>query len=94
MKIFVQTYGQIRTIVKEPRIELEIPEGSSVFNALLIFADKYGSDVKELLFTSNSDSQIHSFYNIAVDSTTLKHDQLDVEVLKDGSVLSILPFVA
>jgi len=91
MKVSIQCFGQMRTITKERYVDIEVAERTSVLKALKLFSEKYGEELKELLYR---DGKIRDFYFIQVDKTNVENTELAKIILEDEQTISIIPFIA
>ncbi|MHA1668230.1 MAG: MoaD/ThiS family protein [Candidatus Heimdallarchaeaceae archaeon] len=91
MKVKFQCFGQVRSITKEAIVELEIKKDSSIKKAIEQFVKEFGQEMEEILF---SEGELRKFYIVQVDKNNVNNDKLHEEIVKEGQIISIIPFVA
>lgn len=91
MHVEFVTYATIRDSVGEKRLDRELPEGTTVGEALSALADDH-ERLGPLLF--DSDGDIRNTVNVLVDEENVRNGQGAATPLVDGSTVSIAPGVA
>ncbi|MHA1853250.1 MAG: MoaD/ThiS family protein [Candidatus Heimdallarchaeaceae archaeon] len=91
MQIRIQCFSQIRSITKQQFVNIEIPQDTTLIGAVKSFAEQFGNDMQEMLF---SDGKLRSFYSLQVDSKQIAPDEYSTLVVKEGQTITILPYIA
>ena len=94
MKIRVEFLGHIRNVIgSEREEEVEISEGSSIADLLMVLSEKYGEPFKKAIF-EKSGADVKSNYIITVNGYLLNQLKgLDTRLKNDDNV-TLLPIVS
>lgn len=89
MRVTVKFLAIFYELAKTFRVELEIPEGTTVRQLLRLLDEKFNPNISKTLL--NDDSGLKEGYNILVNGKSLDYDKgLDM-VLSDGDEVVLLP---
>ena len=86
IRVQVNFFSNVRALTGEPGSTLELPEGSSVRDLLIIVAARYGDELREYLFTDEGGLDSLNGRGVGV------LDGLDT-TLNDGDRVAILPTI-
>jgi len=94
LKIRVEFLGHIRNVIgSEREEEVEISEGSSIADLLMVLSEKYGEPFKKAIF-EKSGADVKSNYIITVNGYLLNQLKgLDTRLKNDDNV-TLLPIVS
>jgi molybdopterin synthase sulfur carrier subunit len=94
LKIKVEFLGHIRNLISSEREEeVEISEGSSITDLLMVLSEKYGEPFKKAIF-EKSGADVKSNYIITVNGYLLNQLKgLDTK-LKNNDNVTLLPVVS
>ncbi|NPD90324.1 MAG: MoaD/ThiS family protein [Asgard group archaeon] len=91
MNIFIHCFGQVRTITNEAKLSIDVPEGSSITQAIDIFVKKFGEELEKLLYR---EGKLRDFYSIQIDRNNVRNDELSDTKVEMDQTISIIPFVS
>ncbi len=88
IRVQVNFFSNVRALTGEPGSTLELPEGSSVHDMLIVVAARYGDELREYLFTD--EGGLHSHVVVILNGRGVGVlDGLD-SALNDGDRVAIL----
>lgn len=91
IRVEVSYFSNVRALTGESGSTLEVPEGSSVHDLLIIVAARYGDELREYLFTD--EGGLHSHVVVILNGKGVGVlDGLDT-ALDDGDRVAILPSI-
>lgn len=91
IRVEVSYFSNVRALTGESGSTLEVPEGSSVHDLLIIVAARYGDELREYLFTD--DEGLNSHVVVILNGRGVGVlDGLD-SALNDGDRVAILPSI-
>ena len=94
MEVKVEYLGHIRNIIGSVREEeVEIREGSSVANLLMVLSEKYGDPFKKAVY-EKSGTDVKSNYIITVNGYLLNQLKELETKLKNNDHVTLLPIVS
>ena len=94
MKIKVEFLGHVRNVIGSNREEeIEISEGSSIADLLMMLSEKYGEPFKKAVY-ENSGSDVKPNYIITVNGYLLNQLNGVETKLKNGDQVILLPIVS
>ena len=91
MIIHIQCFGQLRTLTKVAIVDIDVPDKSTISEALTFFVKIYGEEMEKLLL---KEGKIRTFYSIQVDRKNVEFKDLDNFSLVENQTISIVPFIA
>lgn len=90
VKIFAVFLGYYRLIVGQGKVELQLPEGSSVKDLIDKLAALYGGDFREQLIDPGT-GQVWSLMALAVNGEIINNVEKFSRLLKTGDEVLFLP---
>ena len=94
MKVKVEFLGHIRNVIgSEREEEVEISEGSSIADLLMMLSEKYGEPFKKAIF-EKSGADVKSNYIITVNGYLLNQLKGLETKLKNDDNVTLLPIVS
>jgi len=91
IRVQVNFFSNVRALTGEPGSTMELPEGSSVHDMLIVVAARYGDELKEYLFTN--DERLHPHVVVILNGRGVGVlEGLDT-ALNDGDRVAILPTI-
>jgi molybdopterin synthase sulfur carrier subunit len=93
MKVKFRFFGPFREIAKIREIELKIAEESNIFDALNLLIEKYGTEMRKIIFHPQKGSLKNDF-QILVNGKNIYARKGVKTTLKKGDIIIIYPPVA
>jgi molybdopterin synthase sulfur carrier subunit len=94
LKIKVEFLGHVRNVIgSEREEEVEISEGSSIADLLMVLSEKYGEPFKKAVY-EKSGADVKSNYIITVNGYLLNQLNGVKTKLKSGDQVILLPIVS
>ncbi|HVP93364.1 MAG TPA: MoaD family protein [Acidobacteriota bacterium] len=94
MKVKVEFLGHVRNVIgSEREEEVEISEGSSIADLLMMLSEKYGEPFKRAVY-EKSGADVKSNYIITVNGYLLNQLNGVKTKLKNGDQVILLPIVS
>ena len=91
MNIIIHCFGQVRTITREAKVNLEVPSDCTITKAIDIFVEKFGEELEKLLYR---EGKLRDFYSIQVDRNNVSNDELSNVKVYGNQTIAIIPFVS
>lgn len=82
MKIKINFYGVIRDVINEPKIEISLPDNSTVLDLLNVLAERYGPKFADRLLTKNK--RLQPYVRLFINNTNVDFHQLDMDLGSKG----------
>lgn len=94
MKVKVEFLGHVRNVIgSERKEEVEISEGSSIADLLMMLSEKYGEPFKKAVYEKTG-ADVKSNYIITVNGYLLNQLNGVETKLKNGDQVILLPIVS
>ncbi len=93
MKVKFRFFGPFREISKEKEIEMTTVEESNVMDALSLLVEKYGAEMRKILFHPQTNS-LRNDFQILVNGHNIYSRKGAKTLLKNGDLITIYPPVA
>ena len=91
IRVQVNFFSNVRALTGEPGSTLELPEGSSVHDMLIVVAARYGDELREYLFTD--EGGLHSHVVVILNGRGVGVLKGMDTALNDGDRVAILPTI-
>lgn len=92
MRVKVKYFAYIRSVVRDNKEEIvNLETDAKLIDLLIKLSNKYGNNFRKAVFDYNDKSKLSEDVIILVNGKSV--DDLDI-VLKDGDVISIMPFLS
>ncbi|MEM4446439.1 MAG: ubiquitin-like small modifier protein 1 [Candidatus Jordarchaeales archaeon] len=89
MKVRVKVFARLREILKNREVEVELSEGATIKDLLLMLIKTYGRELEDYLFSENGNLREH--FVIYINGIGMNEAGGVGRTLKDGDVIAILP---
>lgn len=93
MKVKVEFLGHVRNLIGNDKEEIEIREGASITDLLMMLSEKYGESFRKAVYEKSS-ADVKSNYIITVNGYLLNQLQGIETKLKHGDHIILLPIVS
>ncbi len=90
MIVHIQCFGQLRSLTKEAIVDIDVPNTSTLSEALNFYVKKYGEEMEKFRI---KEGKIRSFYSIQVDKKNVEYENLESYIVLEKQTISIIPFV-
>lgn len=93
MKVTIHSILGLREVIGDRRVDMDIPEGSTVAG-LLSYMIKTWEDRLKPYLVEEKGGHIHPYIRIMVNGRQIKNDEMESIRLKEGDEILFIPFAA